>query len=65
MELSEHCEMLKALITFAKEAKAFENFNSFQQIASLAVVLCKQSEGWLRSSRKGRNHHPSSSRMDR
>ena len=49
-ELVEHCEMLKTMLVFAKETKAFDNFKSFQHASSMAVMLCKQSEGWLKSS---------------
>jgi len=59
-ELVETCEMLKTTIVFAKEIKAFSGFNSFQQACGLAVILCKQSEGWLQSSKKSLNHQPSS-----
>lgn len=58
-ELVETCELLKTLIVFAKEVKAFPSFTSFQHAATLVVVLCKQSEGWLKSSTKSRNHQPS------
>ncbi len=58
-ELVETCEMLKTSIVFTKEVKAFSNFKSFQQESSLVVILCKQSEGWLKSSRKSQNHQPS------
>jgi hypothetical protein len=58
-ELVETCEMLKTSIVFTKEVKAFSSFKSFQQASSLAVILCKQSEGWLKSSRKSQNHQPS------
>ena len=58
-ELVETCDMLKTMLVFAKEAKAFENFKTFQNASSMAVILCRQSEGWLKSSRKGRNHRPS------
>jgi len=57
-DLVEAGEMLKSLIVFAKEIKAFADFKSFQHAATLAVVLCKQSEGWLKSSRRSRNHQP-------
>ena len=57
-ELVETCEMLKTSIVFAKEIKAFASFKSFQHASSLAVVLCKQSEGWLKSSRRSQNHQP-------
>jgi hypothetical protein len=56
-ELVECCDMLKTLLVFAKEVKAFENFTSFQHASGMAVLLCKQSEGWLKSS-QGRNHQP-------
>jgi len=58
-ELVETCEMLKTSIVFTKEVKAFSNFKSFQQASSLVVILCKQSEGWLKSSRKSQNYQPS------
>lgn len=57
-ELVETCEMLKTMIFYAKEVKAFANFNSFQHATGLSVSICKQSEGWLQSSKKGRNHPP-------
>jgi hypothetical protein len=55
-DLVQHCEMLKTMLFFAKETKAFQNFNSFQYATGLAVLLCKQSEGWLQSSKKSQNH---------
>ncbi len=58
-ELVEACEMLKTSIVFAKEVKAFASFKSFQHASSLAVILCKQSEGWLKSSKGRQNHQPS------
>jgi len=57
-ELVVTCEMLKTTIVFAKEIQAFSGFKSFQHACGLAVVLCKQSQGWLQSSIKGRNHQP-------
>ena len=63
-ELVEKCEMLKISLVFANEAKAFDNFKSFQYASSTAVILCKQSEGWLKSSKESRNH-PSSERVSR
>ena len=55
-ELVENCEMLKTMLFYAKETMAFQNFNSFQHATGLAVILCKQSEGWLQSSKKSQNH---------
>jgi len=57
-ELVENCEMLKITLVFAKEVKAFKNFKSFQQASGLVVQLCRQSEGWLKSSSSGRNQQP-------
>ena len=57
-ELTAQCEMLKTLLFFAKETKALQSFKAFQHASSLAVALCRQSEGWLKSSQKGRNHQP-------
>lgn len=57
-ELVETCEQFKVMLALAKEVKAFQNFASFQQAAGLATSLCRQSEGWLGSSKKGRNHPP-------
>jgi len=61
VELVETCEMMKIMLMFAKETKAFQNFKSFQIAIGLATSLCKQSEGWLQSSRKkSQNYQPSS-----
>jgi hypothetical protein len=57
-ELAAQCEMLKTMLFFAKETKAMQSFSAFQHASSLAVMLCRQSEGWLKSSRKGQNHQP-------
>ena len=54
-ELVIQCEMLKTMLFFAKETKAVQSFKAFQHASGLAVLLCRQSEGWLRSSRKGPN----------
>ena len=63
-DLVETCEMLKTTLVFAKEARAFNTFSEFQRLSLMAVALCKQSEGWLKSSIKGLNHQPSA-RADR
>ena len=57
-ELVEFCEQFKVTVMLAKEIKAFQNFKSFQHAAGLATSLCRQSEGWLKSSKNGRNHPP-------
>ncbi len=60
-KLVETCEMLKTMLFFAKEIQAFQNFQNFQCATALAVILCKQSQGWLNSSlKKGRNYQPAS-----
>ncbi|MCL6584579.1 MAG: four helix bundle protein [bacterium] len=58
-ELVEKCELLKQALVFAKEARAFDNFKTFQHVSGMAVILCKQSEGWLKSSKGSRNHQSS------
>ncbi|MBN1277275.1 MAG: four helix bundle protein [Deltaproteobacteria bacterium] len=63
-ELVIQCEMLKTMLFFAKESGAIQSFKAFQHASSLAVVLCRQSEGWLKNSRKGRNHQPSESEKE-
>jgi hypothetical protein len=64
-ELIIHCEMIKNMLILAKEVKAFQNFTSFQQAASMASVLCKQSQGWLNSTAKrSQNHQPLQRRID-
>ena len=63
-ELVQQCEMLKAMLVVAKEVKAFQHFKSFQHASALAVMLCRQSEGWLKSSLKSQNH-PSAARPRR
>jgi hypothetical protein len=55
-DLVQNCEMLKTMLFYAKETKGFATFNSFQHATGLAVLLCKQSEGWLQSSKKSLNH---------
>ena len=57
-ELVTQCETLKTLLFFAKEIKAIQSFKAFQQASSMEVVLCRQSEGLLKSSRKGQNRQP-------
>ena len=54
-DLVECCEMLKTMLIFAKEVKAFASFKSFQHAANLAVMVSKQSGGWLKSSMSGPN----------
>ena len=60
-DLATACEQMKMLVILAKEIKAFQSFKSFQHAAGLATSLCRQSEGWHASSKKGRNHPPRTS----
>ena len=48
-ELRDRSEDMKVLIIMAKEVKSFRSFREFQQAATLAAEICRQSEGWLRS----------------
>jgi len=51
VELTDLAERMKTTIIIGKEIKAFKNFNQFQQAAALAVDVCRQAEGWVKSSR--------------
>ncbi|MBI5675185.1 MAG: four helix bundle protein [Nitrospirae bacterium] len=44
-------EQLKVTIQICKEVKAFKSFSSFQYAAEAAVLLSRQSEGWIKSVR--------------
>jgi len=48
-ELRDKSEEMKVNILIGKEIKAFKSFGQFQQAASLAVEISRQSEGWLKS----------------
>ena len=51
-DLVQSYEMLKTMLFYAKETKAFANFNSFQHATGLAVLLCKPA--WFINKHKGR-----------
>lgn len=53
VELRDEAEELKTTIIICKEIKAFKSFGQFEKAAELAVNICRQSEGWLKS-RKGK-----------
>lgn len=59
-ELRDKCEEMKFIITIGKEIKAYKSFKQFQEAASLAVDLSRQSEGWLGSQRGKRPESPAS-----
>jgi len=49
--LRDEAEQMKTEILIAKEIQAFKNFKQFEKAAELAVDICRQSEGWLKSQR--------------
>ncbi len=51
-QLRERLEDLKLTVRLCKDLKAFPNFNSFQYSINEVVNLCRQNEGWLKTSRK-------------
>ena len=52
LALRECLEELLILMRLAKEMRAFKSFKSFQFAAELVVSVCRQNEGWLRSTQK-------------
>jgi len=50
--LRDKAEEMSIALTVAKELKAFASHNSWRQAARMAVDLCRQSEGWLKSTRQ-------------
>jgi hypothetical protein len=50
-ELRDLAEQMKTTIIIGKEISAFKSFKQFQQAAALAVDVCRQAEGWLKSCR--------------
>jgi hypothetical protein len=53
LHVRETLDELLILIRIAKEARAFKNFKSFQYAIEQVVSVCRQNEGWLRSTQKG------------
>lgn len=50
--LRDKSEDVKICLNAAQELQAFSSFKSYNHAAHLAVDICRQSEGWLASSRK-------------
>ena len=50
--LRERLEELLILMRLAKEVRAFQSFKSFQFAAERVVSVCRQNEGWLKSTQK-------------
>jgi 23S rRNA-intervening sequence protein len=48
-KLRELLEDLKITVRVAKDLKVFANFDSFQYSVNQVVDLCRQNEGWLKS----------------
>lgn len=52
LALRERLEELRILLRLAKEVRAFKSFQSFQFAVERVVSVCRQNEGWLRSTQK-------------
>jgi len=50
--LRDRLEQLLILMRLAKEVRAFKSFQSFQFVVELVVSVCRQNEGWLKSTQK-------------
>jgi len=44
------CEDMKMLLLLAKELQSFKSFKQFEHSSLLSVEVCKQLQGWLKSS---------------
>lgn len=53
VQLREALDELLILMRLAKEMRAFRSFDSFQYAIEQVVSVCRQNEGWLRSTRNG------------
>jgi hypothetical protein len=51
--LREALDELLILMRIAKEARAFKSFKAFQFAVEQVTSVCRQNEGWLRSTQKG------------
>jgi len=51
--LREALDELLILMRIAKEARAFKSFQSFQFAIEQVISVCRQNEGWLRSTQQG------------
>lgn len=50
--LRDKAEEVKICLEVAREIRAFSGFKSYNHAASMAVEICRQSEGWLGSVRE-------------
>lgn len=46
-------ERIKVHLMIAREVQAFHNRNSFVQATEIVVELCRQNEGWIKSTARG------------
>lgn len=53
VRLRESLDELLILMRLAKEVRAFRSFESFQYAVEQVISVCRQNEGWLRSTRNG------------
>ena len=53
LALRERLDELLIVMRIAKEARAFKSFKSFRYAVEQVVSVCRQNEGWLRSTQKG------------
>jgi len=49
IQLREQLDEFLLLLRMAKEVKAFKNFKSFHYSIEQVVFICRQNEGWLKS----------------
>ncbi len=53
LALRDCLDELLIVMRIAKEARAFKSFESFAYAVKQVVSVCRQNEGWLRSTQKG------------
>lgn len=49
LKLRTQLERIKVHLMLAREVRAFHSGNSFSQATELVVELCRQNEGWIKS----------------
>jgi len=48
--LIDKCEETKAMLYLAKSLRAFKSFKQFEHSSKLTIDVCRQAQGWLKSS---------------
>ncbi|MCP4198372.1 MAG: four helix bundle protein [Proteobacteria bacterium] len=51
-QLRDTAEEVKICLVASKELKAFKSYSSFNHAAKMAVDICRQGEGWLKSTKR-------------